>query len=190
MHQLWGGCQLCFSSCLVTMVFQGHSTAQHSTAQQSTAQHSTAQHSTAQHSTAQHSTAQHSTTQHSTAQLSTAADLVPKPGIQQVQHSVLSTADIQVHRHPVFLCFSVEHALRVGGVNEAQVVPTGACPLRHGACFPPCWTTCTTTTTLPSYTRPAKSSLRLNQSWFHCCSQAQPMRQPLLSVQARTAALP
>lgn len=28
---------------------------------------------------------------------------MPEAGVQQVQHSVLSTADVQVYRHPVLL---------------------------------------------------------------------------------------
>ena len=69
--------------------------------------------------------------------------LVPEPGVQQVQHSVLSAAHIQINRHPVFLCLSTQHAAGVGRVNEAQVVPAGACPLRHGACLPHSRPTCT-----------------------------------------------
>ena len=73
-----------------------------------------------------------------------AAYLMPEPSIQQVQHSMLSATNIEVHRHPVLLRLRIQHALRVVGVNEAQVVPAGARPLGHGTRLPPCRTTYTT----------------------------------------------
>ena len=67
---------------------------------------------------------------------------MPESGIQQMQHSMLSTPYIQVHRHPVLLSFFVQHALGVGGIYEAQVVPARACPLWHCARFSAGWLAC------------------------------------------------
>lgn len=92
--------------------------------------------------------------------------LVPEPGVEQVQHSMLSAAHIQVHRHPVFLGLGIEHALRVGGVNEAQVVPAGARPLGHGACLPCGWTPCTNHTV--DRVRKALDTLRLLLRYLWC----------------------
>ena len=66
--------------------------------------------------------------------------LVPEAGVQQVQHGVLDTADVQVDTarmtvalgpHPVLLDRGVDEAVGVGGVEVAQLVPAAACPLRH-----------------------------------------------------------
>ena len=58
--------------------------------------------------------------------------LVPEPRIKEMQHGVFGAADVQVHRHPVALQFRVHQAARIAGIDEAQVVPARARPLRHG----------------------------------------------------------
>ena len=58
--------------------------------------------------------------------------LVPKPGIEQVQHGMLDAADVQVHRHPVGFLLRIGKALVIVRINETQVVPARASPLRHG----------------------------------------------------------
>lgn len=58
------------------------------------------------------------------------AHLMPEARIQQMQYSMLSAADIQVDRHPVLLGFRIHERLRVGGVDEAQEVPTASRPLQ------------------------------------------------------------
>ena len=65
---------------------------------------------------------------------------MPEARVQQVQHRVLLTADVQVHAadaallagpQPVLLVLGPHQDLVVGGVDVAQVVPGGARPLRH-----------------------------------------------------------
>jgi len=57
--------------------------------------------------------------------------LVPEAGVQQMQHRLLGTADIDVHRHPVLLGFRANKLAIVVRVQEAQEVPARAGPLRH-----------------------------------------------------------
>ena len=70
--------------------------------------------------------------------------LVPEPRVQQVQHRVLDTADVQVDAagiagavlgrarpHPVRLVLLGAERLRVVRVGVAQLVPGAARPLRH-----------------------------------------------------------
>ena len=59
--------------------------------------------------------------------------LVPEARVEQVQHGVLDAADVEVDRHPVALRLRRTTARRVVvRVEEAQVVPARARPLRHG----------------------------------------------------------
>lgn len=51
--------------------------------------------------------------------MSTGLHLVPEAGVQQVQHSMLGAAHVQVHRHPVLLRLRVDERLGVRGVDEA-----------------------------------------------------------------------
>jgi hypothetical protein len=59
---------------------------------------------------------------------------MPEPGVQQVQHGVLDTADVQVNAaiallrgvrrdHPVSLDFGVDERLIVGRVEVTQEIP-------------------------------------------------------------------
>ena len=66
-------------------------------------------------------------------------DLVPEPGVEEMQYGVLGAADIQVDaawlgiaRHPVFVGLFADKALGICGIAETQVIPAGAGPLRHG----------------------------------------------------------
>ena len=71
-------------------------------------------------------------------------DLVPEPRVQQVQHGVLDAAHVEVHAArvagavdlgaragPVALVLDRAELLGVGGVDVAQLVPTGAGPVGH-----------------------------------------------------------
>ena len=60
---------------------------------------------------------------------------VPESRIQQVQDRMLSPADIQVDRHPGFFLDGIHDRGCILWIDEAQVVPTRACPLRHGVGF-------------------------------------------------------
>ena len=76
--------------------------------------------------------------------------LLPEPGVQQVQHRVLHTADVQVdtagidravlgraRAQPVLLVVRVDEPLAVGRIHVAQLIPAGACPVRHRVGVPP-----------------------------------------------------
>ena len=76
-------------------------------------------------------------------------DLVPEPRIQQVQHRVLDTTDVEVEAtrvvlavqcrpgpHPVRLVLLGAQGFRVGGVDVAQLVPRTARPLGHDVGVP------------------------------------------------------
>ena len=65
---------------------------------------------------------------------------MPEPGVQQVQHGVLDTADVQVNTTavgrragagPIALVVNVAELVSVGGVNVTQLVPGRTSPLRH-----------------------------------------------------------
>ena len=62
-------------------------------------------------------------------------DLVPEAGIQQVQHRVLRSADVQIDRHPSLFFDRVDESGVVVGVNKAEVVPARSGPLRHRVGF-------------------------------------------------------
>jgi len=66
-------------------------------------------------------------------------NLVPEARIEQVEHGVLGAADVEVdpasfaaRAHPVLLGFPADEAVVVPGIAEAEVVPAGSRPLRHG----------------------------------------------------------
>ena len=56
---------------------------------------------------------------------------MPEPAVEQVQYGVLGAADVQVHRHPVFLFLGVPGGLVVLGIEIAEVIPARSGPLRH-----------------------------------------------------------
>ena len=67
-------------------------------------------------------------------------NLVPETAVQQVQDSVLHTADVQIHAaggaalaraNPITLIFDVHQGIVVGGINVSQLVPGRTRPLRH-----------------------------------------------------------
>ena len=58
-------------------------------------------------------------------------DLVPEAGIEEVEHGVLRPADVEVDRHPGSLDRRIDEAAFVARIEEPQVVPAGAGPLRH-----------------------------------------------------------
>mmetsp|Transcript_10010 Transcript_10010/g.33365 ORF Transcript_10010/g.33365 Transcript_10010/m.33365 type:complete len:313 (-) Transcript_10010:1839-2777(-) len=64
-------------------------------------------------------------------------DLVPEPGVQQMKHGMLGPSEVQVNRHPVLLQGRVDGSTRVLRIEEAEVVPAGAGPLRHRIGLPP-----------------------------------------------------
>ena len=57
--------------------------------------------------------------------------LVPEARVEQVQHRVLDAADVEVDRHPVALGRLRPRLALVVRIEEAQVVPARAGPLRH-----------------------------------------------------------
>jgi len=57
---------------------------------------------------------------------------VPEAAVEQVKHGVFGTTHIEVDRHPVLFKFLGEEGIAVAGVDVAEVIPAGACPLRHG----------------------------------------------------------
>ena len=73
-------------------------------------------------------------------------DLVPEPGVEQVQDGVLGAADVEINPrlggialsrrpHPVALGLRSAKGAGVVGVQIAQVIPAAAGPLRHGVGF-------------------------------------------------------
>ena len=54
-----------------------------------------------------------------------------------MQDGVFRAADIQIHRHPGFLGRGIYENFRVLWIYEAQVIPAGAGPLRHGVGLAP-----------------------------------------------------
>ena len=59
-------------------------------------------------------------------------ELVPEPGIEQVQRGVLHAAVVPVHGAPILLCLAGDGSRVVVGIHIAQIVPAGAGPLGHG----------------------------------------------------------
>src|SRR5690242_10072185 len=49
-----------------------------------------------------------------------------------MQYSMFSAADIKVDRHPGFFDYWINWRTSVLWIQKPQVVPTRACPLRHG----------------------------------------------------------
>ena len=63
-------------------------------------------------------------------------ELMPEPGVQQMQRGVLHAAVVPVHGRPVFQGLLGGQGLVVVGVHIPQEVPAGASPLGHGVGFP------------------------------------------------------
>ena len=63
-------------------------------------------------------------------------ELVPEPGVEQVQGGVLHAAVVPIHRGPVLEGFFRSQSLVVVGVHIPQEVPAGTGPLGHGVCLP------------------------------------------------------
>ena len=61
--------------------------------------------------------------------------LVTEPRVEQMQHGMFRPADIQVNRHPGILHFLIYKGLAVLRIEEAEIIPAGAGPLRHGVCL-------------------------------------------------------
>ena len=61
--------------------------------------------------------------------------LVPKPRIQQMQHGMLTTADVEVHWHPVSFLLRINKTLVILWIDKSQVIPAGPGPLRHRVGF-------------------------------------------------------
>ena len=61
--------------------------------------------------------------------------LVPEPRVEQVQHGVLRAAHVQIDRHPGPFFRGIDKARVVPRIDEPQVVPAGAGPLRHRVGF-------------------------------------------------------
>ena len=57
--------------------------------------------------------------------------LVPESGIQQMQHRMFRTADIQIHRQPVIHELAIGNLLVIMRIQIADIVPAGTSPLRH-----------------------------------------------------------
>ena len=57
---------------------------------------------------------------------------MPEAGIEQMQHGVLDSADIQVDGHPVVFGFLAPGFFVIMWIAKAQVVPARTGPLRHG----------------------------------------------------------
>ena len=62
-------------------------------------------------------------------------EFVPETSIEEVKNGMFGTADIDVNWQPLFEQVFVSQFLVVVGVDVAQVVPAGSCPLRHGVGF-------------------------------------------------------
>ena len=70
--------------------------------------------------------------------------LVPEAAVEQVQHCVLNSTDIEVDTtgvaimlwsHPIFLNVFVDKCFGVCWVKVTQLIPTRASPLRHDVYF-------------------------------------------------------
>ena len=55
-------------------------------------------------------------------------DFVPKTGIEKMQHSMLGTSDVQIHRHPIVLGFCRPRFFMVSWITKAQVIPAASQP--------------------------------------------------------------
>jgi hypothetical protein len=58
--------------------------------------------------------------------------LVPEAGVEQVEHGVLGAADVEIGHAPIFQRLGAGEGARVLRVEETQVIPARAGPLRHG----------------------------------------------------------
>ena len=57
--------------------------------------------------------------------------LVPESCIQQMQNGMLGSTDIQIDRQPVLQQLRCSDCIIVFRVDISQIIPAGACPLRH-----------------------------------------------------------
>ena len=53
---------------------------------------------------------------------------------------MLSTADVEVDRHPVLFLLRIDERLFILRIDVTEVVPAGTCPLGHCVGFPLCGT--------------------------------------------------
>ena len=65
-------------------------------------------------------------------------NLVPKTRIEQMQHGMFATADVEIHRHPVALFCRIDELVLILRINESQIIPAGPGPLRHRVGFTAC----------------------------------------------------
>ena len=59
-------------------------------------------------------------------------ELGVEPGVQKMQHCMLHTADIHVHRQVLIRLFPGNQLLVIVAVHIAEEIPGGTGPLRHG----------------------------------------------------------
>ena len=59
-------------------------------------------------------------------------ELMPETGIEKVENSMFSTADIDIDRKPVIEKLLITDCLIVMGIDITGIIPRGTCPLRHG----------------------------------------------------------
>ena len=62
-------------------------------------------------------------------------DLMPKSGVQEMQHGMLAPTDVEVDRHPILFFHRVDYLTIVFRIEKPQIVPTGSGPLGHGIGF-------------------------------------------------------
>ena len=62
---------------------------------------------------------------------------MPESRIQQMQHGVFAAADVEVDWHPIPLQIRIDQSSAIFRVDESQIVPAAAGPLRHRARLTP-----------------------------------------------------
>ena len=67
-------------------------------------------------------------------------NIMPESGIEKVEYGVLCPSDIEAYRHPVLFFLRIYEPLAVVRIYKAEIVPAGACPLRHCISLPLCRT--------------------------------------------------
>ena len=60
---------------------------------------------------------------------------VPESGVEEVEDGVFGASDVEVGAAPVLFFFYIYRGVGVFGVEVAEVIPAGACPLGHGVGF-------------------------------------------------------
>ena len=60
---------------------------------------------------------------------------MPESRIQEVQHRVLSAADVQIDRQPDFLLLKIYRGSIILWIHIPQIIPAASCPLRHSVGF-------------------------------------------------------